>query len=86
MLALSAMTVVFMLCRKIKTRNGGIRDGCLNPKAIAMDKDYKSATETSSHRNMRSGTLVNPTSEKPKIGRGIVQGELEAKNKHIMCR
>ena len=35
-----------------------------------MDGDYKSATVTKPYGNIRSGTLVNPISEKPKIGRG----------------
>ena len=42
-----------------------------------MDEECKSATETSHYGNIVNGTLVNPTSEKPKIGRGT--GPCESK-------
>ena len=48
-----------------------------------MDEECKSATETSHYGNIMSGTLVNPTSEKPKIGRGANPGESKLRIGHV---
>ncbi len=47
-----------------------------------MEDTYKSATVTKSIRKLFEWNEVNPTSEKPKIGKGIFLDELEKEKEY----
>lgn len=75
MLARSVMVVVFALNEVISS---GRRDpdGCLNTYGICYGyQTVKVPQRRSPIGNGRSGTLVNPVSEKPKFGRGVCKSE-----------
>lgn len=75
MLAQSAMIVVFVLIESI--RSGRKLTAVRTPKALAMEQGFKSVTVTESFWKRKEWNAINPTSEKPKFGRGTLQSELK---------
>lgn len=86
MLALAEMLVVFVLEEEITLG----RQECLTaesrPKSLRdMVKIFKSATVTKSWKKFHEWNEVNPTSEKPKLGRGIPMRESNCCGNALIC-